>query len=191
MPTLPQPFIDSPVAGLEDPAPPPEPGLSSAETSTTPPRPPRPAWIEVDLKKLRQNFELINRDKPTALQVLSVVKDDGYGHGALAVAQTAVENGVGFLALSTVEEAVTLRDAGIQTRLLLLGDRHEAEFPWCIAHELTCCISEPHSARKLGELAAHADKRVPVHLKLNTGLNRYGVRWTDAAALAELICSTP
>jgi alanine racemase len=93
--------------------------------------------------------------------------------------------------LSTVEEAVTLRDQGIQTRLLLLGDRHEAEFPWCIAHELTCCISEPHSARKLGELAAHADKRVPVHLKLNTGMNRYGVRWTDAAALAELICSTP
>jgi alanine racemase len=151
---------------------------------------PRPAWVEINLEALRRNFELINRDKPASVQVLSVVKDEGYGHGARPVAQAALESGVRFLGLSTLEEAISLRDQGIQARLLMLGDRQESELPWCIAHDLTCCVSEPHSVRKLGQLAARAGKRVPVHLKINTGMNRYGVRWDQAAALGELIVST-
>jgi alanine racemase len=152
--------------------------------------PGRPAWLEIDLRKLRRNFELINRDKPAGVQVLSVVKDEGYGHGALPVARAALDSGARFLALSTVDEALSLRDHGIQARLLLLGDRHENELPWCVDHDLTCCLSEPASVNKLGQLAALAGKRVKVHIKINTGMNRYGVHWSEAAALAELICST-
>jgi alanine racemase len=152
--------------------------------------PSRPAWVEIDLRKLRRNFELINRDKPANLQVLAVVKDDGYGHGALPVARTALELGASFLALSTLDEALALRDQGMRCRLLLLGDRQESELSWCVAHDLTCSLSEAYSVQKLGELAARAGKRVPVHLKINTGMNRYGVRWTEAAALAETICAT-
>ena len=150
----------------------------------------RPAWVEIDLNKLKRNFELIHRDKPKGVQVVSVVKDEGYGHGALAVARTALACGSSFLAISTVEEAMALRDRGILARLLLLGDRQEAEFPWCIAHDLTCCVSEPKSIAKLGQLAARAGKRIPVHLKINTGMNRYGVRWDEAAPLVDLISST-
>jgi alanine racemase len=152
--------------------------------------PGRPAWLEIDLRKLRRNFELINRDKPAGVQVLSVVKDEGYGHGALTVARAALDSGAQFLALSTVEEALCLRDRGVQARLLLLGDRHENELPWCVDHDLTCCLSEPASVKKLGQLATLAGKRVPVHIKINTGMNRYGVHWSEAAGLAELICST-
>jgi alanine racemase len=149
----------------------------------------RPAWVEIDLKRLRRNFDLINQDKPADLQVLSVVKDDGYGHGALPVARTALESGASFLALSTLEEATSLRDQGVQSRLLLLGDRQESELSWCVAHDLTCCVSEAHTAKLLGDLAARAGKRVPVHLKINTGMNRYGVRWNEAATVAERICA--
>src|SRR5437764_3163098 len=67
--------------------------------------PRRPAWVEIDLKQLQTNFALINQDKPAALQVVAVVKDDGYGHGALPVARAALEAGASFLALSTLEEA--------------------------------------------------------------------------------------
>jgi alanine racemase len=155
-----------------------------------PASPLRPAWVEIDLRKLRRNFELIQQDKPPGLQVLAVVKDDGYGHGALPVARAALDCGTRFLALSTLEEAITLRDQGVTTRLLLLGDRQESELPWCVSHDLTCCLSEARSVELLGALAARAGKRVPVHLKVNTGMNRYGVRWTEAAALAECICST-
>ena len=151
---------------------------------------PRPAWIEIDLQRLKRNLQLINQDKPKGVQILSVVKDDGYGHGALAVARAALDSGVSFLALSTLQEAITLRDQGIQARLLLLGDRQENEFPWCVANDLTCCVSEPISVMQLSAVAGRANKRVPVHLKINTGMNRYGVRWTEAASLAQLIEST-
>ncbi len=152
--------------------------------------PPRPAWLEIDLGQLKRNFQLINADKPSGVQILSVVKDEAYGHGAFPVARAALNCGAGFLGLSTLEEAMALRDKGIKARLLLLGDRPDPELAWCIAHDLTCCVSEPRSVARLGQLAARAGKRVPVHLKINTGMNRYGVRWHDAAALAESVCAT-
>jgi alanine racemase len=153
--------------------------------------PTRPAWIEIDLAKLKRNYQIIAQAAPAGVQLAAVVKDEGYGHGALAVARAALACGTKFLALSTLEEAVTLREHGIRSRLLLLGDRHEAELPWCIAHDLTCCVSEPNSVAELGRLAARANKRIPVHLKINTGMNRYGVRWDQVGALAELIRSNP
>jgi alanine racemase len=163
---------------------------SEAVEQVLPVTPPRPAWVEIDLGRLKRNFELINRDKLAGLQILSVVKDEAYGHGALPVARTALAGGASFLALSTLEEAVALRDRGVRTRLLLLGDREEKELPWCLDYDLTCCVSEPHIVTALGQLAAQAGKRVPVHLKINTGMNRYGIRWSEAASLAALIGST-
>jgi alanine racemase len=79
---------------------------------------------------------------------------------------------------------MALREQGLTSRLLLLGDRQERELPWCVAHDLTCCVSEPRTVRQLAALASRAGKRVPVHIKLNTGMNRYGVPWRQAAALA-------
>jgi len=151
---------------------------------------PRPAWIEIDLNRLRRNFELINEQLPTGVRVLSVVKDEAYGHGAVKVAQVAVHCGAAFLGLATLEEAMALRDHGIGARVLLLGDRQQAEFPWCIEHDLTCCVSEAESVRQLGTLAARAGKRAPVHLKINTGMNRYGVHYERALELISLIVST-
>jgi alanine racemase len=153
-------------------------------------RPHRPAWIEIDLGKLKRNYELINRDKPHGVQMLSVVKDDAYGHGAARVARTAVESGTAFLALSSLDEGMALRQRGIMSPMLLLGERQEAELPWCIQHGLTCCVNDRAGVEKLGAAAARLDRRVPVHLKVNTGMNRYGVRWTEAARLVELIGAT-
>jgi len=151
----------------------------------------RPAWIEIDLNRLRRNFQLINQDKPSQVGLLSVLKDEAYGHGALRTAKVALACGVGFLGLSTIQEAMRLRDVGIRARLLVLGERQEAELAWCVAHDLTCCVSEPSTVARLGRLAAQAGKRVPVHIKINSGMNRYGVRWDKAAPLAALIASTP
>jgi alanine racemase len=84
---------------------------------------------------------------------------------------------------------LTLRDAGIKAPMLLLGERQEAELPWCVAHDLTVCVNEPNTVRKLAKVAASQGKRVPVHVKINSGMSRYGVRWTEALALIEQICS--
>lgn len=151
--------------------------------------PPRPAWIEIDLEQLRRNFQLINQDKPAGLAVLSVVKAEAYGHGAVPVAKSALAAGATCLGLSTLQEAITLREQGIRVPMLLLGDRQENEFPWCIAHNLTCCLSEPSSVACLSELAVRARKTVPVHLKINSGMNRYGVRWDKTGDLARTVAA--
>ncbi|HXF09566.1 MAG TPA: alanine racemase, partial [Desulfuromonadaceae bacterium] len=147
----------------------------------------RPAWTEIDLGKLRRNLRLIRGDLPKNVRLMAVVKDEAYGHGALDVARVALEEGAWGFGLSTLEEAMSLRDAGIKAPLLLLGERQEAELEWCVAHDLTVCVNEPHTIRKLSKVAAHFPKRVPVHLKIHSGMSRYGVRWDEALPLVEQI----
>ena len=118
---------------------------------------------------------------------MAVVKDEAYGHGALDVARIAVEEGAWGFGLSTLEEAMTLRDGGITAPLLLLGERQEAELEWCVAHDLTVCVNEPHNVRALAKIAAEFGKQVPVHVKIHTGMSRYGVRWDEALPLIEKI----
>jgi alanine racemase len=101
----------------------------------------------------------------------------------------ALEEGAWGLGLSTLEEAMTLRYAGITAPMLLLGERQEAELPWCVEHNLTVCVNEANTIRQLARVAAAAGKRAPVHLKIHTGMSRYGIRWDEALPLAELICS--
>jgi alanine racemase len=148
----------------------------------------RPAWIEIDLGKLRRNLQLIRRDLPAA-RLMAVTKDDAYGHGALDVARVALEEGAWGFGLSTLEEAMALRQNGVPAPLLLLGERQEAELEWCVAHDLTVCVNEPHTVRVLARTAEKFNKRVPVHLKINTGMSRYGVRWDEALALVERVIS--
>ncbi len=149
----------------------------------------RPAWTEIDLGKLRRNLQLIRRDLPRQVQLLAVTKDEAYGHGALDVARIAIEEGAWGFGLSTLEEAMALRDTGITAPLLLLGERQEAELPWCVEHGLTVCVNEPHTIRQLARVASSVNKRVPVHLKIHTGMSRFGVRWDEALPLIELIVS--
>jgi alanine racemase len=149
--------------------------------------PQRPAWTEIDLGKLRRNLQLIRGDLPKHVRLLAVVKDEAYGHGALDVARVAVQEGAWGFGLSTLEEGVHLREGGITAPLLLLGERQEAELAWCVAHDLTVCVNEPHAVRKLAKLAADFGKRVPVHVKVHTGMSRYGVRWDEALPLIETI----
>ena len=147
----------------------------------------RPAWVEIDLARLRNNLRLIRRDLARHVRLLAVVKDEAYGHGALDAARIALEEGAWGLGLSTLEEAMTLRKAGITAPLLLLGERQEAELPLCVEHDLTVCINGHHTVRPLARIAAAHDKRVPVHLKIHTGMSRFGVRWDEALPLIEQI----
>ncbi|MEI8290671.1 MAG: alanine racemase [Verrucomicrobiota bacterium] len=149
--------------------------------------PQRPAWTEIDLGKLRRNLQLVRGDLPEHVRLMAVVKDEAYGHGALDVARVAAEEGAWGFGLSTLEEAMHLREIGIDAPMLLLGERQEAELEWCVAHDLTVCVNEPHAVRKLAKLATEFGKRVPVHVKIHTGMSRYGVRWDEAMPLIETV----
>jgi alanine racemase len=147
----------------------------------------RPAWTEIDLGKLRRNLQLIRADLPKHARLMAVVKDEAYGHGALDVARIALEEGAWGFGLSTLEEAMALRDAKIKAPLLLLGERQEAELEWCVAHDLTVCVNELHTIRALAKVATNFGKQVPVHVKIHTGMSRYGVRWDEALSLVDNI----
>src|SRR4051812_33665829 len=124
----------------------------------------RPAWTEIDLGRLRRNLQLIRRDLPAKVKLMAIAKDEAYVHGALDIARIALEEGAASLGVSTLEEAMAFRDAGITAPVLLLGERQEAELPWCVANDLTVCVNEPNTARHLARVAAPAGKRVPVHV---------------------------
>jgi len=149
--------------------------------------PMRPAWVEIDLSRLRENLRIIRADLPSRVRIMAVVKDDAYGHGAVEVARIAVEEGVWGFGLSTLEEALTLREAGITAPLVLLGERQEEELPWCLKYNLTVCVNRVETVRVLGRLARESRKRIPIHVKLNTGMNRFGVRWDEAMPLFQAI----
>jgi alanine racemase len=149
--------------------------------------PQRPAWTEIDLGKLRRNLQLIRGDLSPDVRLMAVVKDEAYSHGALDVAQIAIEEGAWGFGLSILEEAVRLREGGITAPLLLLGERQDAELEWCVAHDLTVCVNMPHVVRKLANIAAEFGKQVPVHVKIHTGMSRYGARWDEALSLIEKI----
>jgi alanine racemase len=149
--------------------------------------PQRPAWTEIDLGKLRRNLQLIRGDLPKCVRLMAIVKDEAYGHGALDVARIALEEGARGLGLSTLEEAMHLREGGITAPLLLLGERQEAELEWCVAHDLTVSVNEAYTDRKLAKIAADFGTQVPVHVKIHTGMSRYGVRWEEALPLIEKI----
>ena len=147
----------------------------------------RPAWLEIDLGQLKRNFEIINRDKPAALKFISVIKDQAYGHGAVEVGRVALEFGATHLAVATIDEGLELRKNGITAPVMLFGERTGEELKLCLQHDFTCFINDTEKADRFGRLAADAHKRAAVHLEVDTGLSRYGVRWTRASEVIEYI----
>ena len=147
--------------------------------------------MEVDLGRLAGNFRLIREDAPTGLEIGSVVKDNGYGYGAIAVANVALGQGAGRLLVSNLDEAVELRDAGIEAPILLMGERMEAELPACFDLNLTLAIGEPTVAEAVNRLALSLGQALPVHLKIDTGMGRYGVRWSEALGLVQSVSNAP
>jgi alanine racemase len=148
------------------------------------------AWVEIDVAAWRRNFALINADRTPSLRIAAVLKDDAYGHGAIRGAQIALEAGVAFIAVVTLDEALELRAAGIRAPILILGQRLPNEIDECFANDFTICL---HEAEMIELAAAEAEKRgvrARVHLEVDTGMSRYGARWTEAPALAAKIAES-
>jgi alanine racemase len=119
------------------------------------------------------------------------VKADGYGHGAIPIAQEALRLGVAVLAVATVQEGVQLRKAGIEAPILLLSIPLPAELDELAAYRLSPFIADAECAEALAAAAGRAGVRLPVHLKIDTGMGRVGCRPETAAALAAYIASFP
>lgn len=142
---------------------------------------PRSAWMEVDLAALAGNFRILRAALPPTAGLIFVVKDDGYGMGAEAASRTALDHGATQLAVFTLEEAARLRDAGFTAPILLLGERLPSEVSWVDTLDLEPCVGRIELAREFAALGRRRRRPVPVHLKINTGMNRFGFPWRTSA----------
>ena len=143
----------------------------------------RPAWVEIDLARLRQNLEIIRNDMPRGLRWCSVVKDNAYGHGAVTVARETLRAGASCLAVATIDEAAALRAADMQSPILVFGERTAEELEYCCAQRLTCLVNDAAQARRINQLARTRAEKISVQVEVDTGLSRHGVRWKQAPAL--------
>ncbi len=137
------------------------------------------SWVEVNLGAIQNNTVAIKQLIPPDTMLMAVVKADAYGHGAVACAKTALNSGAGYLGVATVDEAVELRRANIGAPILVLAEPPAATIPLLLAYQIMPTIYTPEFAVQYGEAADSVGMKAPYHLKVNTGMNRIGVRFDD------------
>lgn len=145
---------------------------------------PRPAWVAVDLGALGRNVARIRAELPADTLLLYVIKDGAYGLGAVPAARTALAHGADLLAVSTLHEAAELRDAGVHARILLMGERLPDELTWVVSLGLEASVGRLEIARALSAEGIARGRAVPVHVKVNSGMNRFGFPWRTAPSWA-------
>lgn len=144
--------------------------------ATIPARDRRWAWVEIDLAAIRHNVGVARQCIGRGKKLMAVVKADAYGHGAVKVAKTALNSGAEYLGVATVDEAIELREALINAPVLVLAEPPITSIPLLLAYKVMPTIYTPEFAIQYGEAADAFGVRAPYHLKINTGMNRIGIR---------------
>ena len=139
------------------------------------------SWIDIDLDKLIQNLTSIKKLLLPHQEILQVVKADGYGHGALQIAKTVLQNGVSMLGVANVEEASYLRYHNIEAPILILSPILTNEAEQVIKQNIIPCINNLELCERLNLYASKLKKKIVVHLKINTGMNRNGINHQEFA----------
>lgn len=152
----------------------------------------RPTWAEVDLSAIRRNIlALKSHLKLPSTRFCAVVKADGYGHGAVAVASEAMRAGADYLAVSILDEALNLRAAGLTMPILILGPTPAAQAHLVTENGLTQTICNMDQARALSASSESQSLLARVHLKVDTGMGRLGVQPSEAADFAAAVEALP
>lgn len=146
-------------------------------------------WAEINLDHLAHNYELIRRQVGKDTRLLGVVKADAYGHGAVRVAQKLERLGAAYLAVSNIDEAAELRDAGVTVPILMLGYTPPEQGERIVRLGMTQAVVNLDIARAYDAAAERAGAPMTVHIKLDTGMGRLGFPCDDVhfdASLREI-----
>ncbi len=153
--------------------------------------PNRAAWAEINMGALAHNYREIRSRIAKDAKLCAVVKADAYGHGAIAVARVALEEGADYLAVATLSEALKLRAAGFTTPLLILGLVEPESAREVVDGNITQTVCRMDLVEALSQEAVRQGKTVKVHLTIETGMGRIGVHPKDAAETAKKIAALP
>jgi alanine racemase len=151
----------------------------------------RPTWAEVSLVTLRQNFRTVVKHAGAGVTVCAVVKADAYGHGAVECARALQAEGATWMGVTSLDEAIPLREAGIESRILLMTGFWRGEESEIVRLRLTPTVWEPWHIESLEKAAASGAVRQAVHLKVDTGMGRLGVALDQLPAILQALRAAP
>ena len=149
-------------------------------------------YARIDLGAVRENFQNMKANLAEGVQMIAVVKTDGYGHGAVRIARMAEPwDYIWGFAVATAEEGLELREAGITKPILILGFTFPDDYDTIVRHSMRPAVFKLSMAQQLDEAARRAGMTAPVHLAVDTGMTRIGLQVTEtcadeAAAIAAL-----
>jgi alanine racemase len=151
----------------------------------------RPIWAEVDLGAITHNVALSRERAGRPVKLLVPVKANAYGHGAAAVGKHLESIGVDGVATANVDDAMAIRRAGTSMRILLYGAQLPSGNGYLLEHDLTPTVYSADGLQSVSGLAAAAGRTVNVHIKVDAGMGRLGVRLEDAASFARQVIRAP
>lgn len=148
-------------------------------------------WAEINLAALERNLRLIRDSLPPHVRYVSVVKADAYGHGIHPTAARLMQSGVDLFAVANVKEASEIREIATGWPILILGPLLEEENEALLEMDLIPTLSSHTELERLRALSHKYQKVIPAHLKIDTGMGRYGIWWEDAIELINQIQQSP
>jgi alanine racemase len=151
----------------------------------------RPTWADVSLPNLRHNFRVVSQHVGAGVTVCAVVKADAYGHGAVDCSRALEEEGAKWFGVTSLDEAIPLRNAGVQGRILLMTGFWRGEEQEIVNLGLTPTVWEPWQVESLEKAAERLGvSNYSVHLKVDTGMGRLGVSMDELAAICKVLKSS-
>ena len=153
----------------------------------------RPNWAEVSLSALRHNFDVVQQHVGHDVTICAVVKCNAYGHGVEECAPALEQAGAKWFGVTSTDEGVLLREAGIKGRILVLCGLYPGEEEDALRHQLTPAVFRLEDARAVATAATRLGltSRVPVHLKVDTGMARLGLPSAELESFAEGVKRLP
>jgi alanine racemase len=139
----------------------------------------RPTWAEIDLNHLAANFKRVKQRVGPVARMMAVVKANAYGHGAVACARRLVNEGADWFGVALPEEGIELRLAGITQPVLCLGGFWPGQAAACIQYQLTPVVYRLDMFEALNQAALNAGVVADVHVKVDTGMGRLGIRFDE------------
>ncbi|MBA2524422.1 MAG: alanine racemase [Pyrinomonadaceae bacterium] len=147
----------------------------------------RPTWANIDLDALASNFHLIKSRINKGVKVIAVVKANAYGHGAVECARKLAREGAEWFGVALPEEGIGLRGSGITQPILCLAGFWEGQATACIQQRLVPVVYRLDLIESLDTAARDAGTIADVHVKIDTGMGRLGVRFNEAAEFADAL----
>jgi alanine racemase len=153
----------------------------------------RPNWAEISLSALAENYQVIARHLGPAVTPCCVIKCDAYGHGVIECARALEDAGAVFLGVTSAEEGIAVRDSGVTLPVLVMTGFWRGEEEAVLRRDLIPAVANAEHIEALERAAVDLglSRKIPVHLKVDTGMARLGVSLAELPALAARIAASP